>query len=207
MADTNLSRALSVLAEDPASSPSGNGLRPLCEFGGLRVYALQLSEHPALVQHITRLRASVFGEGGAWNYGLDDQDAWAIQLVAFEEDAPVGALRLCMGDELMGRQGLSAFYLNTGWVLDARAASFFGTALEYGRFWALRGHPRSQTITNALLSALGAYARQRPAYQHVFGTVSLLGFEAAHLGLVVDYLRRHHLPAEHWIHPRRPFQA
>lgn len=177
---------------------------PLCTLEGIAVYAIRLADDPSFVQRIAELRGSAFGEGQPWHYGLDQLDQQAIQMVAFEADEPVGALRVCPGDELLATSGLEGFYLSAGWEFEPRAASFFDTTLEYGRFWVVRGHRRTQAVMNALLASVGAYAAAHPRYRNIFGTVALLDHAPEACQLIADYLRRYHLPAVHWVRPRRP---
>ncbi|AUX42310.1 uncharacterized protein SOCE26_037400 [Sorangium cellulosum] len=190
----------------PAALPPRRSGAPVCERGGISVRAVRLADDPEFVEHVAELRSMAFGEGEPWNYGLDLQDRQAIQMVAFDASGPVGALRLCLGDELLAQAGFEGFYMNTGWELDPRSEAFFGTALEYGRFWVVRGHPRTRGIIDALLTSIGAFSSAHPRYQSVFGTVALLDHTPESCRLVVDYLRRYHLPDVRWVRPRRPFE-
>jgi hypothetical protein len=194
---------LRPITPDPAAPLPRMSVSPLCELGGISVHAVRLAEDPEFIQRIAQLRATAFGEGMPWNYGLDLQDQQAIQMVAFDASGPVGALRLCLGDELLAQSGLQGFYMNTGWEFEPQAEAFVDTAIEYGRFWVVRGHPRTQGIIDALLASIGAFARAHPRYQNVFGTVALLDHAPASCRLIADYLRRHHLPAVRRVRPRR----
>ncbi|HEU4538287.1 MAG TPA: hypothetical protein VFS00_29405 [Polyangiaceae bacterium] len=171
------------------------------------MHAVRFADEPEFVHHVARLRASAFDQGGPWNYGFDAQDRHAVQMVAFEGAEPVGALRLCLGDELIARGGLDSLYLNTGWHFDPRAEAFFDTAVEYGRFWTVRGHPRAPAVVGALWAALDAFIKANPKYRSLCGTVALLDHGPASQQLVVDYLRRYHLPEARIVHPRRPLAA
>lgn len=147
-----------------------------------------------------------FGAGESWNYGLDLQDRQAIQMVAFDASGPVGALRLCLGDEILDQHGFEGFYMSSGWEFEPGAEAFFATAVEYGRFWVVRGHPRTRGIIDALLASIGVFGSAHPRYQNVFGTVALLDHTPASCQLVVDYLRRYHLSDVRWVRPRRPLE-
>ncbi len=180
---------------------------PLYELEDISVHAVRLAEDPEFVQQIVQLRATAFGEGGPWNYGLDRQDQQAVQMVAFDASGPVGALRLCLGDELLAQSGLQGFYMNTGWEFEPQAEEFFDTAIEYGRLWVVRGHPRTQGIINALLASIGAFSRAHPRYQSVFGTVALLDYPPESCRLIADFLRHHHFSGVRRVRPRRPLEV
>ncbi|WP_438020335.1 hypothetical protein WMF18_15235 [Sorangium sp. So ce315] len=204
MASTDLPRILTPIAPAPAASPPRRGGSPLWELGGISVHAARLEDDPEFVEHIVQLRAMAFGEGEAWNYGLDLQDRQAIQMVAFDASGPVGALRLCPGDELLARHGVEGFYVSSGWEIEPGAEAFLETAVEYGRFWVVRGHPRTRGIIDALLASISAFGSAHPRYQNVFGTVALLDHAPESCRLVVDYLRRYHLSDVRRVRPRRP---
>jgi hypothetical protein len=198
---------LSVSPMDSVACPPPTKMRPVCEFGGISVYAVRLSEEPEFVHQLAQLRAMAFGSGETWNYGLDPQDWRAIQLAAFDASGLVGALRLCLGDEVLAQSGLQGFYMDTGWEFGPQAEPFFATAMEYGRFWAVRGHPRTPGIMNALLASLGSFAEAHPRYQCVLGTVALLDHSPEACRLIAAYLRRYHMSEVRRLRPRRPVEA
>lgn len=189
------------------ATASSTSAAPLCELEGISVYAVRLADDPSFVQRIAQLRVSAFGEGQPWHYGLDQLDQQAIQMVAFEADEPVGALRVCPGDELLATNGLEGFYLSAGWELEPDAGEFFDTTIEYGRFWVVRGHRRTQAIMNALLASVGAFAAAHPRYRNIFGTVALIDHTPEACQLIADYLRCYHLPSVHRVRPRRPLEG
>jgi hypothetical protein len=204
--NTNLSSELRATPPPSTRATPRPAGPPICEIGGLTVYAARYATEPEFVHHVARLRASAFDQGGPWHYGFDAQDRQAVQIVAFEGATPVGALRLCLGDELIAGGGLDGLYLNGGWRLDARAEAFFDSAIEYGRFWTVQGHPRAPSVVGALWAGLDAFVKANPRYRTLCGTVALIDHGDASRRLVVDHLRRYHLPEARVVHPRRPFE-
>jgi hypothetical protein len=172
----------------------------------LSVFEVTLVEAPEYVRRLGLLRSDAYSGLGPWNYGLDDYDQHAVQLVAVEpgDDDPVGALRVSLGDVIVEQLGMNSLYLHRFFDFGPGAPEFFKSTMEYGRVWVTPSHPRSLSILHSLLQALGAFVATRESYQGVCGTVSLLDFPPSSRAHVARYLREYHRWEEPFLKPRFP---
>lgn len=183
------------------------------ETDDLRVGFVTLAEDPELVRYLAGQRAVAFGEGeeegAAAQYGLDDYDRWAVQIVAQERATGelAGALRVAVGRDVLAACGPQGFYLQQFWELSA-AEELLGSALELGRVWLRPNRPNPLAVLHALYVAVDELASRSPGCRGLFGTLSVLRYPLESCRLLTAYLRKYY-PCERGesplLRPREPF--
>ena len=203
MEDAGVSRG--QLNEPPGASRS----TLLFESQYLSIHAVTLGGGPEVVQRVGAGRANAYSGQGPWNYGLDDYDWYAVQIVATEpgKDEPVGGLRVGFGDLILREVGLPGLYLSHFYDFTPEASEAFCKIAEYGRVWVDPQHPRSLGVLYGLLQALCNLVDRAGDYLGVCGTISLLDYPTASRELVAGYLRANHPWRSPLIQPLYPISA
>jgi hypothetical protein len=180
---------------------------PLYQAAGLTVRATTLAEEPEFVQTLAQLRATAFQGPGPWNYGLDEYDKHAVQVVCSDAttEEPLGALRLGLGDKVLAQDGTSGFYLHDFWEVPPGIHGFLGMNVESGRIWVRKGHPRILEIVQNLRHGTAVFLSQSRGYRGLFGTVALRDYPDHVQQLIVNYLRKYHPCRDQQMRPRVPY--
>lgn len=144
----------------------------------LKVYMTKLTEDSALLREIGRLREITFravGEGTGRRTDIDVFDAHYHHLFLWntKNRQIIGAYRLGLADEIVGRYGVRGLYTSTLFKFNEKLLSRFQPALELGRSFVRPEYQRSFAPLLFLWKGIGAFIGQHPQYANLFGPVSI----------------------------------
>ncbi len=198
-----------MLARETGSLPSESCL---LESGPLRVFCAEASRIPAILREIGRLREMTFrevGEGTGRELDLDRFDPHYLHLFLWHQEnrGIVGAYRLGLTDEILGRFGLSGLYTSTLFRYKRGLLRQFGPALEVGRSFVVAEYQRSHSPLMLLWKGIGRFVVRNPRYRMLFGPVSISDeYASMTKQLLMAFLRRNNFRSdlERLVQPRHP---
>ena len=177
-----------------------------------RVYLARAREIPRTLGEIGRLRAIAFrtaGEGTGADVDLDAFDSEYLHLFAWDrvEKRIVGAYRVGVVSEIVGRRGVAGLYTRTLFDYGPTLLEALGPALELGRSFVSPEYQRNHQALLLLWRGIGAFVSRSPEHRVLFGPVSISAryCDASH-ALLTAFLERHHLDPElaRLVTPRHP---
>jgi putative hemolysin len=176
------------------------------------VYCSSAREIPRTLGEIGRLRAVAFraaGEGTGADVDLDEFDAAYRHLFAWDrvEKRIVGAYRIGVVSEIVGRQGVAGLYTRTLFDYGPTLLEALGPALELGRSFVSPSYQRNHQALLLLWRGIGAFVSRNPEHRVLFGPVSISArYSDASHALLTAFLERNHLdPAlARLVTPRHP---
>jgi putative hemolysin len=180
-----------------------------------RVVHAQARQIPWTLQEIGRLRELTFraaGEGTGRAVDIDLFDDYYLHMYLWNAATMeiVGAYRLGLADEIVGRYGLRGLYTHSLFNYRRRLVDEMLPALELGRSFVRAEYQKSYTALMLLWRGIGEFVARNPKYATLYGPVSISNdYQPLSRALLVDYLRRSHLQADgaRDVRPRRPFRA
>lgn len=150
----------------------------LITFKSFSVYYGYLSQIPACVKEITRLREITFrtlNEGSGKSCDTDKFDATYMHLFTFDHKKGeiIGAYRIGQTDVLLKDNDLSKLYLSQIFNFKTDFINQKQACLEMGRSFIIKEHQNSFYGLLLLWKGIGAFVCQNPHYRTLYGTVSL----------------------------------
>jgi putative hemolysin len=176
------------------------------------VYCTRANEIPRTLAEIGRLRAVAFraaGEGTGADVDLDAFDPEYRHLFAWDRVAKriVGAYRIGVVSEIVGRRGVAGLYTRTLFDYGTRLLDAFGPALELGRSFVSVDYQRNHQALLLLWRGIGAFVARHPEHRVLFGPVSISAryCDASH-ALLAAFLEQNHLDPSlaSMVRPKRP---
>ncbi len=144
---------------------------------GKKIFLYQYQDDCPVMQEIARLRELTFRtveEGTGFSYDLDKYDVYYSHLVLWDENdlEIVGSYRIGEGHTIMAKYGVEGFYTNTLFRLSPEFQGYLSNSIELGRSFV---QPRywGQRSLDYLWYGIGAYLREQPDIQYLFGPVSI----------------------------------
>ena len=170
---------------------------------------------PWCMQEIGRLREVTFraaGEGTGRSCDIDLYDAYYLHLFVWDTAAQaiVGAYRLGLADEVLGRYGKAGLYTQSLFKYRTRLLHELNPAIELGRSFVRAEYQRSFAPLVLLWRGIGRFISRSPRYAVLFGPVSISdSYLPVSRTLIVDYLNTHRVdPAlARYVKPRHRFQG
>jgi putative hemolysin len=179
-----------------------------------RVYCARASQIPSVLREIGRLRELTFraaGEGTGRCVDLDQFDTHYLHLFVWDArvSAIVGAYRLGLVDEILGRYGPRGLYTHTLFRYRARMLDRLKPGMELGRSFVRAEYQRGFAPLLLLWRGIGRFIERAPQYAVLLGAVSISSrYAAASRRLMVAYLSTRNsepcLAAE--VTPRHPYR-
>jgi putative hemolysin len=164
---------------------------PLAIAGDLRAYLATADAIPNALREIGRLREIAFraaGEGTGRPLDLDRFDQHYLHLFIWNarKREIAGAYRMSPAD-----CGPASLYTNTLFRFGQEFLDRLGPAVELGRSFVRVEYQKSVAPLVLLWKGIGAYLRQHPQYQVLFGPVSISNqYQSASRELMIAYLER-----------------
>lgn len=183
--------------------------------GQFSVHCARAEQFPWGLQEIGRLRELTFraaGEGTGKSSDIDLFDAYYLHLFVWDMKAAaiVGAYRMGLADEIVGRYGKRGLYTHSLFRYADRVLEAMNPAIELGRSFVRLEYQRSFAPLMLLWRGIGQFIVQHPQYAMLFGAVSISNdYEPASRRLMVDFLSANNIEenlARH-VKPRRPFRG
>lgn len=183
--------------------------------GELQVWYARAGQIPWLLQELGRLREITFraaGEGTGRSRDIDLYDAYYLHLFVWNSThrEVVGAYRLGLADEILGRFGKKGLYTHSLFRYRRRLLDTLNPAIELGRSFVRPEYQRNYAPLLLLWKGIGQFVARHPRYRVLFGPVSISSdYASVSQQLLVEFLRANNsLPqlARH-VRPRRPFRA
>lgn len=146
---------------------------------GKKIFLYHFTDDCPVMREIARLRELTFRtveEGTGLALDLDRFDMYYSHIVLWDDNdlEIVGAYRVVQGRQVLNDHGIQGFYTQTLFDLNGEFVSYLPHALELGRSFV---QPRywGQNSLDYLWYGIGAYLREHPEIQFLFGSVSLSG--------------------------------
>ena len=187
----------------------------LIDGGQFVVHWARAAQLPWCLQEIGRLRELSFraaGEGTGRASDIDLFDAYYLHLFVWDAKAGVivGAYRMGLADEILGRYGRRGLYTYSLFRYDSRVLRSLNPAIELGRSFVRAEYQRSFAPLLLLWRGIGRFVARNPRYAVLFGPVSIsASYEPFSRQVMVDFLKANNVEpglARH-VRPRRPFRA
>ncbi len=178
---------------------------------GKRIHGGRLASDSPLLREIGRLREQTFrkvGEGTGRRLDIDAYDSWYDHIVLWDAEAGevAGAYRAADCARVLGTHGLRGLYTATLFELDGLLLPTIERGMELGRSFVQPRYWGSRSL-EYLWFGIGAWLRQHPHIQHLFGPVSIsanLPVEAREL--LVAYYTRYYGPTRELARAPLPFR-
>ncbi len=144
---------------------------------GKKIFLYHYQDDCPVMQEIARLRELTFRtveEGTGLSHDLDKYDVYYSHLVLWDENdlEIVGSYRIGEGHKIMANLGVEGFYTSTLFDLNPEFQKYLPNSIELGRSFV---QPRywGQRSLDYLWYGIGAYLREQPDIQYLFGPVSM----------------------------------
>ena len=201
-----------LLAAEVAALPAG---QCLAESGDLMVFYARAGQIPWLLQELGRLRELTFrevGEGTGKASDIDLYDSYYLHLFIWhgESRQVVGAYRLGLADEIMGKYGKKGLYSHSLFRYSKRLLRAINPAIELGRSFVRPEYQRSFTPLMLLWKGIGQFVARHPHYAVLFGPVSISNdYTSTSQQLLIDFLRANNYDEQlsRHIRPRKPYRG
>lgn len=199
-----------VLAREIASLPPE---RMLCESSELAVFAGSMTEFPAVVREIGRLREIAFRrarEGTGRAADLDRFDEYYDHLALWNRETQeiAGAYRLAPTDAVHQHRGLGGLYTHTLFHYSKDLLQRIGPSVELGRSFIRPEYQKQYAPLLLLWKAIACYVARRPECATLFGAVSISNdYHPVSRHLLVKFLEAHRAEAlARMITPRHAYR-
>jgi putative hemolysin len=189
-------------------------LRPnslLLRSGRFVVYVAGGSEMDFLLREIGRLRELTFhraGEGTGRSTDLDRFDQHYRHLFVWNGETReiIGAYRIGLVDEIVGRSGMDGLYTNTLFRLNASFLSKVSPGIELGRSFVRPEYQKKPQTLYLLWRGIAIFLAQHPQYRYLFGPVSIsANYSRTSRELIVSYFQMRMKPNTIRVRARSPF--
>ncbi len=146
--------------------------------GDQEVWVERAAAMPALMRELGRLREITFrgvGEGTGREIDLDMFDDHYLHLFIWNRarQEVVGAYRLGLADEIVGRFGVEGLYTHTLFKFDQRLLERIAPAVELGRSFVRPEYQKAFSSLLLLWKGIGTFLARNPRYATLFGPVSI----------------------------------
>lgn len=183
--------------------------------GNFTVQYARATQIPWCLQEIGRLRELTFrtaGEGTGRASDVDLFDAYYLHLFVWDTQAEkiVGAYRMGLTDEILGRYGKRGLYTQSLFKYGPRLLESLNPAIELGRSFVRTEYQRSFSPLMLLWRGIGRFILRSPQYAVLFGPVSISNsYAALSRQLMVEFLSANNAEAglARHVKPRRPFRS
>ncbi|MDB5328038.1 MAG: putative hemolysin, partial [Phycisphaerales bacterium] len=184
----------------------------LAKSGDLSCYLSEGSRSPNLLHEVGRLREITFrevGEGTGQPIDTDEFDNTYQHLLVWNgvKRELVGAYRLGLTDQLVGRRGNAGLYISTLFQLPDDFFFKLGPTIELGRSFVRKEYQRSFSPLMLLWKGIGAFVAREPKYRFLIGPVSVSNaYSPLSRVLIEQFMMRaenRHSMAD-LVHPRTP---
>jgi len=144
---------------------------------GKRLYLVTMSDAPAAVREIARLRELTFrkvGEGTGRRMDSDVFDSYYHHLVLWDEKdlEIVGAYRLGFGGKILNERGEGGFYTHSLFEFSDTFYGLLQDSVEMGRSF-IQAHYWNTYALEYIWAGIGTILRANPSLRHMFGPVSI----------------------------------
>jgi len=187
----------------------------LASAGALSVFQARAGQIPALLREIGRLREISFraaGEGTGRSLDIDVHDDFYRHLFVWDTAARrvVGAYRLGLVDEIVGKYGRSGLYSHSLFRYRRRFMPGITPGIELGRSFVRQEYQRSFTPLMLLWKGIAAFVAGHPRYAVLFGPVSISNeYSSLSQQLLVGFLRHSRFDdtLARQVRPRSPWRG
>jgi putative hemolysin len=175
--------------------------RLLLESGAYQVFCAPVSELPAILPEIGRLRELTFrhaGEGTGSARDLDRFDQTYEHLFVWDRTQRdiAGAYRIGATD-VVARDGVEGLYTRTLFDYDARLLEQIGPALELGRAFVQPDYQRDFSPLLLLWKGIARLVARSGRYSRLFGVVSISDrYDSTSRQLLMKFLQTHRFDAD-----------
>ncbi|MDT8310128.1 MAG: lysophospholipid acyltransferase family protein [Methylophaga sp.] len=175
-----------------------------------KIYLFDYRSDSAVMQEIGRLREMTFrqvGEGTGKRRDLDQYDRDYRHLILWDEQELeiAGAYRI--GEVTQIQQTCRQVYSAELFAYQPAMQPYFAKGIELGRSFVSPKYWGKRSL-DYLWYGIGAYLKQFPEVQYLFGPVSLSNsYPAYGQALIVEYYRRYYKDSEKLATARTPYQT
>ena len=163
---------------------------------GKRILLYESEIENSVIKEIGRLREISFrhvGEGSGKKRDIDSYDFYYKHLIIWDDEALeiAGAYRLGLCSEILDDFEKQGLYTSTLFSFTGEFDSYLERGLELGRSFVQPKYWNSRAL-DYLWQGIGAYVKQRPDIQYLFGAVSLSdSFNQKAQGLMVYFYSKY----------------
>ncbi|WP_309499813.1 lysophospholipid acyltransferase family protein [Sulfurovum sp.] len=164
----------------------------------------------SVIKEIGRLREISFrhvGEGSGKKRDIDSYDFYYRHLIIWDDEALeiAGAYRLGVCSDIMDDFDTQGLYTSTLFSFDQKFDPYLERGLELGRSFVQPKYWNSRAL-DYLWQGIGAYVKQRPGIQYLFGAVSLSGtFNQKAQGMMIYFYQKYFTPNETLVRHKAPY--
>lgn len=142
-----------------------------------KIFLYDSDKISATLKEIGRLREYTFrkvGEGSGRRRDIDEYDLYYRHLVVWDDEELeiVGAYRIGESNKIMGLLGMEGFYTYSLFDFSEEFIPYLNNSIELGRSFVQPKYWGSRAL-DYLWQGLGAYLKNHPHIQYMFGPVSL----------------------------------
>jgi len=163
---------------------------------GKQILLYESEVENSVIKELGRLREISFrhvGEGSGKKRDIDSYDFYYKHLIIWDDEALeiAGAYRLGLCSEIMDDFDMQGLYTSTLFSFDPEFESYLQRGLELGRSFVQPKYWNSRAL-DYLWQGIGAYVKQRPGIQYLFGAVSLSdNFNQKAQGMMIYFYRKY----------------
>ena len=164
--------------------------------GRKKIYLLRVDKlFPDVIKEIARLREITFrkiGEGTGEKLDTDAYDAYYHHIVLWDEEnlEIMGAYRIGVGSEILEKYGYTGFYSSTLFNFSEQFQYHIPYSIELGRSFVQAKYWNTNAL-DYLWMGIGAFLKQKPKIQFLFGPVSLSnGFQNEAKEMIVFFYEK-----------------
>ncbi len=147
---------------------------------GKKIYLYESGKDSSLIKELGRLRELSFrkvGEGANKRRDIDKYDSYYKHIVLFDEGEleVVGAYRIGESERIVREHGIEGLYTSTLFEFEpAFSDKYLKNSIELGRSFVQPKYWGSRAL-DYLWQGIGAYLRNNPHIEYMYGPVSLSG--------------------------------
>lgn len=153
---------------------------------------------PSIFKELSRLREITFreiGEGTGNELDSDQYDEYYHHLFIWDDSASalVGAYRIGLGAEIINKNGVNGFYLNTLFNFKEKFIPYLSQSMEMGRSFIVQEYQRKPLPLFLLWKGIYFVTQRYPDYRFLIGPASISSLYSHNAKvLIIEYLKRHH---------------
>jgi putative hemolysin len=165
-----------------------------------------------VIKEIGRLREISFrhvGEGSGKKRDIDGYDFYYKHLIIWDDEALeiAGAYRIGMCREIIDDFDLDGLYTSTLFKFDEKFEPYMERGIELGRSFVQPKYWNSRAL-DYLWQGIGAYVKNRPDIQYLFGAVSLSAtFNQKAKGMMIYFYQNYFGATENLAKHKAPYSA
>ena len=173
-------------------------------------YLSDYKDIPNIINEIARLREESFraiGEGTGKSLDHDDFDKYYRHLILWdtEKQRIAGSYRLGIGSEIIQKQGIKGFYINTLFNFDESFSAYLGKTIELGRSFVTLDYQKEVLPLMLLLRGLSDVVVRYPNIEYFIGPVSIsASYPKFYQSLIMEYVSKNHAVSKELAEKAKP---